>query len=163
MLWHNVSWRTGANVSEGHTTSILRVAIRPSETVLTSCQSTHCQPRINHHTGANLRSVPNPYVMPFVLSENIFTILDKHVRLARYVTCGQMKKWLQMAHVLQEVSSKRRTEHWRVGGRHRSLCSKAATSGLRCKLDTLYSTCALPVFGTWENSKWRINRDTFFF
>jgi hypothetical protein len=132
----------GANVSEGHTTSILRVAISSSETVVTSCQSTHCQPRINHHTGANLRSVSNPYVMPFVPSKPIFTILGKHVRQARYVTYGCTKKWLQMAQVLQEVSSKRRTEHWRVGGRHRSLCSKAATSGLRFKLDTC--TYALP-------------------
>jgi hypothetical protein len=128
----------GANVSEAHNTSILRVAICLSETVITNCQSTHCLPRINHHTGANLRSVSNPYVMPFALSKHTFTILGKHVRQARYVTYGRTKKWLQMAQALQEVSSKRRTEHCRVGARHRSLCSKAATSGLRFKLDTLY-------------------------
>jgi hypothetical protein len=100
VLRHSVIWWMGARVSEGHTTSILRVATCPSETVVTSCQPIHCLPTINHHTGANIRSVSNPYVMPFVLSKHIFTILGKHVRQARYVTYGRMKKWFQMAEVL---------------------------------------------------------------
>ena len=124
----------GANVSEEHTTSIHRGAICPSETVVTSCQSTQCQPTINHHTGANLRSVSNPYVMPSVLSKHSFTILGKHVRQARYVSYGRTKKWLQLAQVLQQVSSNAELNNGEWGGRHRSLCNKAATSGLRFNL-----------------------------